>query len=84
MFFKKQVPLEVSYFAGNIYETDTVTSVLCYVEDLIFLGNYIVWFWNSLNVQLSDSSVELHNVHFHIRTPFLTLYGKKGIVRKKL
>ena len=42
MLFKKQVPLEVSYFAGNIYETDTVTSVLCYVEDLIFLGNDIV------------------------------------------
>ena len=42
MLFKKQVPLEVSYFAGNIYETDTVTSVLCHVEDLIFLGNDIV------------------------------------------
>ena len=34
--------LEVSYFARNIYETETVTSVLCYIEDLIFRENNIV------------------------------------------
>ena len=27
--------MEVSYFARNIYETETVTSGLCYIEDLI-------------------------------------------------
>ena len=26
----------------NIYETETVTSGLCYIEDLIFLENNIV------------------------------------------
>ena len=28
--------MEVSYFARNIYETESVTSGLCYIEDLIF------------------------------------------------
>ena len=51
--------LEVSCFARNIYEIETVTSGLCYIEDLIFLENNIVWFWNSLDVQSTDSSVEL-------------------------
>ena len=36
--------LEVSCFARNIYETETVTSGLLYIEDLIFLENNIVWF----------------------------------------
>ena len=31
-----------SYFARNIYETETVTSGLCYIEDLIFLENNMV------------------------------------------
>ena len=35
-------PLEVSYFARNIYETETVTSGLCYIKDLLFLENCIV------------------------------------------
>ena len=35
------------------YETDTVTSGLCYIEDLNFLENNIVWFLNS---------VELYNI----------------------
>ena len=42
MLFKKQVLLEVSYFARNIYETDTITSGLCYIKGLIFLEDSIV------------------------------------------
>ena len=34
--------LEVSSFAKNIYEIETVTSGLCYIEDLIFLENNLV------------------------------------------
>ena len=37
-----QVPLEVSYFARNIYETETVTSGLCYIKSLIFLENKVI------------------------------------------
>ena len=36
--------LRVVYFTRNIYETETVTSGLYYIEDLIILENYIVWF----------------------------------------
>ena len=32
----------------EIYETETITSGLYYVEDLIFLENDIVWFLNSV------------------------------------
>ena len=39
---KKKVLLEVSYFTRNLYETETVTSGLCYIENLIFLENNIV------------------------------------------
>ena len=39
---KKQSLLEVSYFARHIYETETVTSGLCYIKDLMFLENNIV------------------------------------------
>ena len=39
---KKYVLLEVSYLARNIYEMETVTSELCYIEDLIFLETNIV------------------------------------------
>ena len=35
---------------------------LRYIEDLIFLENNIVWFWNSLDVQSTASSVELYNI----------------------
>ena len=42
MLFKKQVLLDVSYFAGNIYETETVTLGSCCIEDLIFRENNIV------------------------------------------
>ena len=55
--------MEVSYFARTIYEIETVTSGLCYIEDLTFLENNIVWFWNSLDVQSNDISVELYNLH---------------------
>ena len=40
-------------------ETETVTSGLYYLEDLISLEINIVWFWNSPDVQSSDSSAEL-------------------------
>ena len=54
------------------YETETVTSGLCYIEDLIFLENNIVCLWNSLDVHSSDSSVEL--------TTFCTSFNSKEIV----
>ena len=41
-FLKNRSFLEVSYFARNIHETETVTSRLCHIEDLIFLENDIV------------------------------------------
>ena len=44
------VLFKVSYFTRNIYELDTVTSGLCYIEGLIIVENNIVWFWNSLDV----------------------------------
>ena len=62
MLFKKYVHLEVSCFARNMYETKTATSGLCYIEYLIFLENNIVWFLKSLDVQSTDSSVELYNI----------------------
>ena len=61
MLFKKKDLLELSYFVRNIYQTETVTSGLCYIEDLIFLDNKVVWFWNPLEVQSFDSSVEFYN-----------------------
>ena len=51
--------MEVSYFARNIYDKETVTSGLCYIEYSVFLENNIVWFWKSLDVMSTDSSVEL-------------------------
>ena len=39
---KKYVLLEVSYLARNIFEMETVTSELHYIEDLIFLETNIV------------------------------------------
>ena len=57
----KLVILEVNYFTRNMYEMETITSGLRYIEDL-FLENNLVWFWNSLDVQLPDSSVELYNI----------------------
>ena len=39
MLFKKEVLFEVSYFARNMYETEAVTSGLCYIEIIIFLEN---------------------------------------------
>ena len=60
--FLRKILLEVSYFARNTYETETVTSGLCYLEDSIFLEHNIVWFWNSLDVQSTDSLVELYNI----------------------
>ena len=50
-----------SYFARNIYEMGTVTSGLCYTEDLIFLESIIVSSWISLDVLSIDNSVELYN-----------------------
>ena len=62
MLFKQQVLLEVSYSAWDIYETEIVTSGLCYVEDLIFLENNVAWFWKFLHVHSADSVVELYNI----------------------
>ena len=45
-----------------MYEAETVTSGFYYIEDLIFLENKIVWFWNSLDVFSTDSSVELYDI----------------------
>ena len=42
MLFKKWVLLKVRYFTRNIYETETVTSGLCCIKDLMFLENNIV------------------------------------------
>ena len=53
--------MEISYFARNIYGTETITLELGYIENLIFLENNIVWFSNSLNVQSTNSSVGLYN-----------------------
>ena len=39
---KKYVLLEVSYLARNVYEMETVTLELRYIEDLIFLETNIV------------------------------------------
>ena len=36
--------LAVTYLARKINETETLTSGLCHIEDLIFLENSIVWF----------------------------------------
>ena len=33
LFKSSNALLEVSYFARNIFETETVTSELCYIED---------------------------------------------------
>ena len=72
--FKKLVLLEVSYFARNIYEMETITLVLWYIEDLTSLENNIVWFWNSLEVS-SQLIVQWNNViYFHIRGSFLTTF----------
>ena len=65
--------MEVSYFARNIYETEAVTLGLCSIEDLIFLENNIVWFWNSLDVQSTDSSVD-YMIYFHIQGSSLTTF----------
>ena len=87
IFFKNQVLLEVRYFARNIYKTETVTLGYCYIEDLTFLENIIVWFWNSLDVQSIDSSVEF--VQFYIRGSFFKklsapIFGKECTIQKKL
>ena len=66
MFFKKKILLEISYFARNIYEVEAVTSGLCYIEDLIFLEDNVVSFWNSLDVQSTNSSVELYTFIFEV------------------
>ena len=57
MLFRKRVLLEVSYFARNKYEIKTVTLGLRYIEDLIFLENDIIWFWNPLDVKSTVGSV---------------------------
>ena len=65
MLFKNYVLLGVNYFARSKYEMETVTQGLCYIEDLIFLENNknnIVWFWDPLDVQSTDGSVELYDI----------------------
>ena len=59
---KKYVLLEVSYLARNIYEMETVTSELRYIEDLIFLETNIVWMCSQLIVQWN------YVKYFHIRS----------------
>ena len=79
--------LEVSCFARNIYETETVTSGLFYTEDLIFLENNIVWFWNSLDVQSTNSSVELYNKLSYLRffqQLSAPVFGKECIIQRKV
>ena len=53
--------MDVCSFTRNVYETETITSGLCYVEDLVFLKNNIVWFWNYFG-HPTDSSVELYDL----------------------
>ena len=72
MYFKKYVLLGVNYIA----RMHTVTSVLCYIENLIFLENNvnnIAWFWKTLDVQSTDSSVDLFNTLL-IRGSFLSTF----------
>ena len=87
MLFKGKVFLEVSYLARKIYEMETVPLGLCYIEGLIFLENNVVWFWNFLDVQSTDSSVELHNILSYSRFFFEQLltrfFGKGCIIQKK-
>ena len=85
---KKQVLLEVSYFARNIYVMKTVNSGLYCIEDLIFLKNNIVWFWNYLDVESTDSSVKLYSILPYLRLFYQQLsapvFGKECIILKKL
>ena len=71
-----------------MYEMKTVTSGLCYIEDLISLENNVVWLWNSLDVQPVDSLVELYNIVLYSRLPFKhffgLVFGKKCIIQKKM
>ena len=53
---------------------ETVTSGLCYIEDLIFLQNNIAWLCSSLDVQLTDISVKLYNILSYSRFFFLTAF----------
>ena len=78
--FKKQLLLEVSYFARKICKVETVTSGLYYNED--FLENKIVWFWNqTMDVQSTDRSVELYNILLYLRyffNSFLHQFSEKS------
>ena len=60
------------------YWMGTVTSGLCYIEDLNCLEihiNNIAWFCNSLGVQSTGNLVEYINIiYFHIRGFFLTAF----------
>ena len=53
---------------------ETVTAELCYIKDLIFLENNTVWFWKSLDVQSTDSSVELYNILSYSRFFLATFF----------
>ena len=88
MLTKKYALLEVNHFARNIYEMETATSGLCYIEDLIFLENNIVCFRNSLDVQSTNSLVELYNIVSYCRSFFqkfsAPFFGKECIIQKNL
>ena len=56
--FPKKSPNIMSMFAVT-YFARKINEGLCYIEDFIFLENDIVWSWKSLDVQSTDSSVEL-------------------------
>ena len=66
---------------------ETVTSGLCYLEDSTFLENIIVWFWNSLNVQSTDSSLELYDLVLYSilfsKQLSALVFEKKYIIQKK-
>ena len=57
------------------------------MKDLIFLENNIVWFWNSLDVQSTDSSVELYNIlsysRFFFKHLFAPVFGKEFLHNSK-
>ena len=58
------MPFLMLVISLETFETEMVTSGLCHTEDLIFLENNLVWFWNCLGIQPTDSSVELCNILF--------------------
>ena len=78
MLFKKSVLLEVSYFPRNICNRDSSLGS-CDIEDLFFLENNIVLYWNPPVVQSTDSSLGLYIFIFEVLflTGFCTSFWKR-------